>query len=206
MLIWLLSIIILACGYGSYKITANQEKETNAKEATNKEFAEKNFKVKIEEELGTQDFETAYEFGKAFLSDYYSQRSGTSIIDFSKYIVNENLLKYSNKRILVDNHVMDIKEIAIGLDKAQFIGDEKSYYFAYTIVTKDSNVGGFGEVVEILISNFNGTLVISDWYIRYGTGSSSFDEKLRPNEVINSPKVWESEEYVKSIFGKAGLN
>lgn len=205
-LIGILSITILGCGYSSYKITASQVKETKAKEVISNSFVDKDFKVKNEKELSTLDFETAYELGKSFLTDYYSHKSRTLIIDFSKYIVNKNLLKYSNERALVENHVLDIKEISIGIDKAQFIDKEKSYYFAYTIVTKDSNIGGFGEVVEIIISNIEDNLVISDWYIRYGTGSSSFDEKFRPNEVINSPKVWENEDYVRSIFEKAGIN
>jgi len=205
----LLSIIILVCAYSSYKNSANQVTNIETNEVINfinKDFAEKDLKTKNDKELSTQDFETVYKLSKSFLNDYYSQRAGSSMIDFSKYIVNENLLRYSNKRILVENQDMDIKEISIGLDKSQFIHDEKSYYLSYAIVTKDSNIGGFGEAVEILISNINGNLVISDWYIRYGAGSSSFDEKFRPNELINSPKIWDNQEYVKKIFKKAGIS
>jgi hypothetical protein len=208
-LIGLLSIIILIYGCSSYKNSANQV--TNIKTNTvvnfiDKDSAEKDFKAKNDKELSTQDFEAAYKLGKSFLNDYYSQRAGASIINFSKYIVNENLLRYSNKRVLVENQDMDIKEVSIGLNKAHFILNEKSYYIAYSIATKDSNIGGFGEVVEILISNINGNLVISDWYIRYGAGSSSFDEKFRPNELINSPRIWDNQEYVKNIFEKAGIS
>lgn len=64
----------------------------------------------------------------------------------------------------------------------------------------------FAEQVEMLISNVNGKLVVSDWYIRFGAGSSSFDEKFRPNESINSPIIWDNKEYVNKVFKKAGIN
>lgn len=102
---------------------------------------------------------------------------------------------------------MDIKEFSIGLERAQILYEEETYYyFVYAIVTSNSHDGGFGEVVEILISNNNGNLVISDWYIRYGTGSSSFDEHFRPNEIINSPNVWDNQKYVERIFENAGIH
>lgn len=208
-LMGLLLIVILVCSCSSFKNSPNQGTNIETNEVINfinQDFADKNFKAKNDKELSTQDFETAYKLGKSFLNDYYSQRAGSSMIDFSKYIANENLLRYSNKRISVENHDRDIKKISVGLDKVQFAHDEKFYYLSYTIVAENSNLGGFGEVVEILISNINGNLVISDWYIRHGAGSSSFDERFRPNELINSPKIWDNPEYVKKIFERAGIS
>lgn len=208
-LIAFLLIVILVCACSSFKNSTKHVTNIETNEVINfinKDFADKNFKAKNAKELSTQDFETAYKFGKSFLNDYYSQRAGFSIIDFSKYIANANLLRYSNKRISVENHNRDIKKISVGLDKAQFVHDEKFYYLSYTIVAENSNFGSFGEVVELLINNINGNLVISDWYIRYGAGSSSFDERFRPNELINSPKIWDNQEYVNKIFKRAGIS
>lgn len=206
--IGLLSIIFLAYAYHSYKNLASQMKKTEANEAinfANKDFLEKDFRAKNDRELSAQDFETANKLGKSFLNDYYLQKSGSSKIDFSKYIVNENLLRYSNKRTQAENKDLDIKNVLIGIDKVQFINDEKCYYLLYTIRTENSYNGGFAETVEMLISNVNGKLVISDWYIRFGAGSSSFDEKFRSNEAINSPKIWDNQEYVDKIFKKVGI-
>lgn len=160
---------------------------------------------KTGDELSTQDFEDSYELGKAFLNDYYLQKAGKSKIDFSKYIVNENLLKYSNKRISDETHKYDIKEVTIGISEAKFIQDEKCFYISYVAIAKDSNIGSFSEVVEMLFSDNNGKLVISDWYIEHGSGSSSFDQRCRPNATIDSPGIWDDQEYVKSIFEKAGI-
>ncbi len=160
---------------------------------------------KTGEELSTQDFEGSYELGKAFLNDYYLQKAGISKIDFSKFIVNENLLKYSNKRISDETHKYDIQEVTIGISEANFIQNEKCFYISYVAVAKDSNVGSFSEVVELLVSNINGKLVISDWYIAHGSGSSSFDQRCRPNATIDSPGIWDDQDYVKSIFEKAGI-
>lgn len=157
------------------------------------------------EELKHQDFEDSYELGKAFLNDYYMQKAGKAKIDFTKFIVNENLLKYSNKRISDETYILDIKEVSVGISEARFIGNEKCFYISYVANAKDSNIGSFSEIVEILISNINGKLVISDWYIAHGTGSSFFDQSYRPNATIDSPGIWDDQEYVNSIFEKAGI-
>ena len=162
----------------------------------------KDFKATDNKELSTQDFETVYKLGKTFLSDYYSHKAGYSAINFKKYIINDNLLKYSNKRVLVENYVLDIKEISIGLEEAHFIPDENSYYLEYNVVALDNNIGSFAEKVELFITNLNGNLVISDWYMPHGSGSSSFDEKFRPNELIRSPRMWDDKNYVNDIFEK----
>lgn len=160
---------------------------------------------KAGEELSTQDFEDSYELGKAFLNDYYLQKAGKSKINFSEFMFNENLLKYSNKRISDETHKYDIKEVNIGISEAKFIPNENCYYISYVAIVKDSNIGSFSEVVEILISNINGKLVISDWYIALGAGSSSFDQRCRPNATIDSPGIWDDQEYVNSIFEKAKI-
>lgn len=192
-------LIFLVIGGSS---CTNSVKQVNS---TIKDSPEKDFKVINSKELSVLDFETAYKLGKAFVNDYFSQRSGRSKIDFSKYIVNKNLLKYSNKRVSVEKNKMDIKEISIGLVKAQFIHEEECFDFIYGIIAKNSHDGGFSDPLEVLISNANGNLIISDWYIRWGMGVSSFDERYRPNAIIKSPKIWDNQEFVKSIFKKTGI-
>jgi hypothetical protein len=193
---------------GSINKSSENLQKTEAKDPIrfiSKASADKDFKTQNGKELRIQDFETAYQLGKDFVNDYYSQRSGPFKIDFSKYIVNKNLLKYSNKRVEVEHKDRDIKEISIGLGKAQFIGEESSYYIGYGIDAKASYGGGFGESIELLISAVNGKIVISDWYMPFGAGSSSFDERCRLNESIKSSKIWDNKEYVKKVFRKAGI-
>ncbi len=156
-------------------------------------------------ELSTQDFEMAYELGKAFVNDFYAQKAGRAKMDFSKYIVNENLLKYSNRRTAVETHVYDVKETFVGIEQVQFIPEDKCFYLSYTVYAKDSYTGGVSNLVEILMSTVDGRLVVADWYIACGAGISSFDESYRPNATIDSPYVWDNQEYVRSLFEKAGI-
>ncbi len=157
------------------------------------------------EELSTQDFEIAYELGKAFLDDFYAQKAGQRNIDFAHYISNENLLKYSNKRMSVETYVYDIKEVSIGLNQARFIREEKCYYLNYAVYARHGLIGESLEEIEVLISADKGKPVVSDWYIECGKGISSFDQNYRPNASINSPDVLNNEEFVKAIFEKAGI-
>ncbi len=162
-------------------------------------------RFETEEELNTQDFKLVYELGELFLKDYYAFKAGESVIDFTLYIVNENLLKFSNKRVEDESYTMDIKQASVGLSQARFMPEEKCFYIRYTTVVRDNNIGGFSEVVEVLISAADGRLVISDWYIAHGAGSSSFDEVHRNNAAIDSPDIWDDQEFVKSIFENAGI-
>lgn len=157
------------------------------------------------EELSTQDFEIAYELGKAFLNDFYAHKAGRRDIDFTLYISNGNLLKYSSKRMSVETYVYDIKEVFIGLNQARFIREEKCYYLNYAVYAKHGPMGESLEEIEMLISADGGNPTISDWYIACGKGISSFDQHYRPNASINSPDVWNKEEFVKAIFEKAGI-
>lgn len=157
------------------------------------------------EELSTQDFEIAYELGKAFLNDFYAQKAGRKNIDFAHYISNENLLKYSNKRMSVETYVYDIKEVFIGLNQARFVPEEKCYYLNYAVYAKHGLIGESLEEIEVLISADKGEPVVSDWYIECGKGISSFDQHYQPNASINSPDVWNNEKFVKAIFEKAGI-
>ena len=126
---------------------------------------------------------------------------------FSKYITNENLLKYSNKKVLEEGRNLDINEISIGLGKSQLHNlnnEEGFYYLLYSIVVKQGENSGFSEGVIVLIKNVNGRLVIADWYIPHGT-VSYFDDKVRPTATMNSPEIWDNQEFVNKIFEKAGI-
>lgn len=156
-------------------------------------------------ELSAQDFETAYELGKLFIRGFYEHKAGRAKIDYSRYIANENLLKYSNRRNAVETHVYDIKEIFVGVEQARFVREHKCFQISYVVYARDSNIGGFSDMVEMLISTADGRLVVADWYIACGAGISSFDEAYRPNTTIDSPDIWNDHEYVKSVFKRIGI-
>lgn len=156
-------------------------------------------------ELSRQDFEAAYGLGKAFVQDFYEHKAGRAKIDFTDYIVNANLLKYSSQRMAVETHVYDIKGAFIGIDQARYIGEDRCFYLSYVVYAQDSHNGGLSDGLEVVVSVDQGRLIVADWYIACGAGISSFDQTYRPNAKVGSPVVWDDQEFVQSLFERIGI-
>jgi hypothetical protein len=203
LVIGLLVITILVGGCSNHIESTNPiANSSKPNEDKNEGTVQVKVRVRNYTELSSQDFEKANEFSRSFLSDYYhSLKTGSPKIDFTKYIVNENLLKYSTARLLEDRE-LDLHKLTIELDSSKLIEDKKSYYFSYAIIVNHGS-SEFGEGVEILVSRVNGNLVISDWYVPQR--KVGFDAKYRPNAIMNNPDVWDDQEYVNRILDKAGL-
>lgn len=203
LVIGLLVITILVGGCSNHIESTNPiASSSKPNEDKSKGTVQEKVKVRNYTELSSQDFEKANEFGRSFLSDYYhSLKTGAPKIDFSKYIVNGNLLTYSTARLSEDRE-LDLHKLTIELDRSKLIEDKKSYYFSYDI-TVNHGFSEFGEAVEVLVSRVNGNLVISDWYVPQR--KVGFDAKYRPNAIMNNPDVWDDQEYVNRILDKAGF-
>jgi hypothetical protein len=196
----LLLIVSLACACSGYSNSRGKE----PKNSVNASLSENDFKATKNNDLVPQDFETAYKLGKSLLNEYYLQKSGSSKVDFSKYITNKNLLKYSDKKVLVEGQNTEIGKILIGLEKAELSHEKNCYFLLYTISVTQGENRGFSEGAKLLITNDNGKLVIADWYIPHGT-VSYFDEKNRSYSTFGSPKIWDNQDFVKNIFEKAEI-
>ncbi len=148
-----ISILVGGCSnrIESTNPIANSSKPNEDK---SKGTVQEKVRVRSYTELSSQDFEKADEFGRSFLSDYYhSLKTESPKIDFSKYIINENLLTYSNARLLEDRE-LDLHKLSIELDSSKLIEDKKSFYFSYAIIV-NHGFSEFGEGVEILVTQLS---------------------------------------------------
>lgn len=179
----------------------SESKQTTLNTKTNMD--EKGFYAIDEDNLRGTDFETAYLMCKSLLSDYYHAKANKADIDFSKYISNDNLLSYSQKKTLEESHASTINDISFGIAKAELRRDG---YFYLSVIAEVSGDGdsGFGEGTEFLIKNQDGRLVISDWYTPHGT-HSYYDDKIRNDASLRLVDGWENEDFVSKVFLKAGI-
>lgn len=169
--------------------------------------------AKNEVELSIQDSETAYEMCVRVLTDYYKAVWNGSDIELGAFIDNENLKRYTQKKIqyqfnlyltnnLTDNLVKSVDIGTRGVDWEVEYTDDADGAFLYLKLPTEIKwtVGSRGEVTEFLVRNVNGKLVIVDWY---DGGKDSYDFIVRgENLTIDNPNIWNDSEWVKKLNSK----
>ena len=153
--------------------------------------------------LTCMDFDTVYSMTKDFLDSFYSITQLHESKDFSLYIVNENLLWYTNKK--AEACQVPSKSsvyIVYGLSEIKWY-ENYVYIFIVAQVYQGPNFtgGGFSEGHEFLIENEGGGLTIADWYSG-GKGNSSILDfaSRKPYNGLYDIDIWENEEWVNEIF------
>jgi len=152
--------------------------------------------AKNENELSEFDFETAYEMCVKALTDYYKAVWNGTDIELDTFVENENLKKYTQKKIQSQYDVLtddSVEDIDIGAWEAEYTNDEDGGFLYLKLPVEITlSVGNYGEVTEFLVHNVNGKLVIVDWYTNT---KDSYDFKTRgENLTIDNPKVWDESE------------
>ena len=152
--------------------------------------------AKNENELSEFDFETAYEMCVKALTDYYKAVWNGTDIELDTFVENENLKKYTQKKIQSQYDVLtddSVEDIDIGAWEAEYTNDEDGGFLYLKLPMEIIlSVGSYGEVTEFLIRNVNGKLVIVDWYT---STKDSYDFITRgENLTIDNPKVWDESE------------
>src|SRR5690606_7545988 len=121
--------------------------------------------------------------------------NGTDI-ELDTFVENENLKKYTQKKIQSQYDVLtddSVEDIDIGAWEAEYTNDEDGGFLYLKLPVEITlSVGNYGEVTEFLVHNVNGKLVIVDWYTNT---KDSYDFKTRgENLTIDNPKVWDESE------------
>ncbi|MGE7841657.1 hypothetical protein ACQKNX_12760, partial [Lysinibacillus sp. NPDC093712] len=166
-----------------------------------------------EDGLTSQDSEMAYEMCMTVLTDYYKAIWNGSDIELGSFIESENLKRYTLKKIqyqydlyLTHNDTNNLVEsVDIGTQgvgwEAEFT-DDVDGGFLYLKLPAEIKMteGSHGEVIEFLVRNVNGKLVIVDWY---DGGKDSYDFLVRgENQTIDNPNIWNNSEWVNKLNSK----
>ena len=157
-------------------------------------------------DLSLEDANTAYALCMTALTDYYKAIWNGIEIDLSSYIQNENLKRYTEKKIQYqmgrhqdssDNPVESVGNQEVKWEVEFYEDEDGGFLYLHVPVEVKRQLGGRGEATEFLIRNVNGKLVIVDWY----TGSKdSYDFSVRgENITVNDPNIWNNEEWVQRL-------
>lgn len=163
--------------------------------------------AKSEGELSDADIETAYEMCVRVLNDYYKAVWNGTAIDLDRFIVNENLKQYIEKKVQLQHekygHFNDkVKNIEMnGAWEAELTDDEDGgFLYLHLPVAINKYQGGYGEGTQFLVHNVDGKLVIVDWYTG---GKDTYDFMVRGDNVtLDDPEIWNDSEWVKTLGEK----
>ncbi|QTD41824.1 hypothetical protein [Sporosarcina sp. Te-1] len=154
------------------------------------------------ENISEQDMETAYEMCLNAMSEYYKAVWNGSPIELERFIDNETLKQYTQKKIQSLHNVygqMDpVQTIEVNGWEGEYRDDgDGGFLYLKLPVQINKMIGGYGEVTEFLVRNANGKLVIVDWY----TGAKdSYDFIVRgENLKIDDPAIWNDKEWVRKL-------
>lgn len=155
-----------------------------------------------ESRLSPEDFDKAYEMCKSLLQDSYYAKTDPSKIDLARYVVDPNLLKYSQMKVKKEAHDLSITSIDAKLVKSERQDD--CFFLTLNAVVTQSYGGRFGEDTQFLVKNLNGRLVVADWFTEHGT-TSFFDLQHRGDQGVTNPTIWEDPEKVEELFKSAEI-
>lgn len=159
-----------------------------------------------ENNLSVLDFETAYTMCAQALSEYYKATWNGADINLDKYMNNESLKQYTQKKITTQYELFLknkltynlVTSVDIGARQVEFVGDDKSFFYLKLDARVQKDVGSFAEPTEFLIQSLNEKLVIVDWYT---SGKDSYDSTVRgENQIIDNPEIWNNSEWIKKYL------
>jgi hypothetical protein len=126
-------------------------------------------------------------------------------LDLTRYITDSNLLLYSQKKLEEEkNPTMKIVRMEVSAVKADYHG---TYLFLKLASMVYNDVGGHSsEVMDFLVRDKNGRLVVADWgAMGAPNGISPFDFMHRRQLPVANPTIWEDPAKVKILFAEVGI-
>lgn len=149
-----------------------------------------------------EDLDISLEMCEELLRDSYLSKTEPGKIDLERYIVDENLLKYSRAKVEKEAQNLDIIAIDISIVHTEY--QDNGYFITLNALVKQPGDSRFGEATHFLIRNQNGRLVVADWFTEHGT-VSFFDLLHRGNQGVTNPTIWEYPDAVKDLLDRAGI-
>lgn len=150
------------------------------------------------------DMDKAMEMCESLMRDSYAAKKKSVSVDLTRYIIEPNLLKYSEWKLKDEAHNQVITRVDVAVVKADY---HDTYLFLKLASTVHTDVGGYsGEAMDFLVKNAGGRLVVADWGAMGGpNGKSFFDFLHRRQWPVTNPTIWEDPVKVKSLFAEVGI-
>lgn len=178
------------------------EEDRSAIEILN-DLASKKFTINGDQ-LSEDDREIILDFGKAFVNLYTGAVAEQQTVSFENYISNENLLKFTNKMLELEQK-QELKGgigVIFGLEnefkEAELEKiDENLYYLDLNFLNQ-----GSGMRCRLLIQSENGSLKIADLYFGNMDGVDTIVTGHHTVRKLDNPELWNDQEWVDSVFEK----
>jgi hypothetical protein len=150
------------------------------------------------------DMDKATEMCESLMRDSYAAKKDPALVDLARYIIDPNLLKYSEWKLKDEAHNQVITRVDVAVVKADY---HDTYLFLKLASTVHNDVGGYsGETMDFLVKNAGGRLVVADWGALGGPGGKSFfDFMHRRQWPVTNPTIWEDPAKVKALFAEVGI-
>lgn len=159
-----------------------------------------------ENSLGVYDFENAYNMCVQAITEYQYCKVNKGKMDFSKYIENKDLIKYLETKLEVNKICPQHEVTNTGLMKfsiqeassTKFSKDRLFLKIAY--FTSETQNSGCSSVIDFIVENINGKLVIVEWY---DTHKDGFDVTCRGFLDVEKEDIfWKNQQLVDKLKNK----
>ncbi|ANY71062.1 hypothetical protein BBD42_29185 [Paenibacillus sp. BIHB 4019] len=154
--------------------------------------------------ISEDDQETVAAFGKAFVNLYTGAVAEQETVSFRNYISNENLLKYTNTMLELEQR-KELKgaiRVHFGLEnefqEAEFKKMDGNLYY----VSLPFSNQGSGMNVKMLVQAEDKALKIIDFYFGNKDGVDTIVTGHPADRKLHDPKRWDDQVWVDGVFEK----
>lgn len=176
--------------------------EKSAAEILN-DLANQEFSIK-KEQISDDDYEIIVAFGKAFVNLYNGAVAEQKAVSFENYISNDNLLKFTNKML----ELQQKRELQGGIGVIFGLKNEfKEVEFKKLnknlcyLSLRFSNQGS-GMRCKLLVQSENKSLKIADLYFGNKDGVDTITTGHHTIRKLENPNLWDDAQWVDSVFEK----
>jgi len=150
------------------------------------------------------DVDKATEMCESLMRDSYAAKKKSVSVDLTRYIIDPNLLKYSEFKLKQEAYNQIITHVDVSIAKEEV---HDTYLYLKLAARVYNDIGGHsGETMEFVVKNVNGRLVVTDWGALGGPATfSEFDFMHRRQWPITNPTIWEDPAKVKALFAEGGI-
>jgi len=118
------------------------------------------------------DLPAAKEMCESLMRDSYAAKKKSVTVDLTRYIIDPNLLKYSEFKLKQEAYNQIITHVDVSIAKEEV---HDTYLYLKLAARVYNDVGGHnGETMDFLVKNADGRLVVADWGALGGPGGMSF--------------------------------
>jgi hypothetical protein len=150
------------------------------------------------------DMDKATEMCESLMRDSYAAKKKSVTVDLTRYIIDFNLLKYSQFKLKEEAYNQVITRVEVSVAKEEV---HDTYLYLKLAARVYNDIGGHdGETMDFLVKNADGRLVVADWGAMGGPATfSEFDFMHRRQWPVTNPTIWEDPAKVKALFAEVGI-